>query len=360
MIKSINNSIFFSSMSFKANNSDLKDGDPFGEMSKFIENDSKNKDKKMTLKEKLLYYPSLTYIPILVPINYGIFRLVKKQFLKYNAKRSELSQEKLKTFKKSAPKNWLICGAATIATSFLMDFINRKNKDKNFAKAQKQVDNFNKNNGTEIKLIKKSKSMDSKKIAAAFKPLSGQIYLSDYVFGDIMNAKFTQTHVLNHELTHAKQHILMCNAKNGINKFNYLYVKKMVKNLDNEQSKKVIYNAYQEIKKDKSLYETVIKHDNYSIIIGDFITAIYKVIYERETNPNNIPIIINKEFYEKAKATRGQLTDEEEKKAQTYFEAYDRYSPRQNGTYVLSKENPNYNENLLEKEASNVPYKRSI
>lgn len=344
----------------ETNSSKLKNNTASTKISRNKFENKPKENEKLSLLKKLYLYPSLRDFPTILPISYGIYRSIKIHSLKKKVKISTLQENKLNEFKKSSSKKLLILCASAIPVYFLTDYINKKLEGKNIAKAQKQVDNFNEHNGTSVKLVVKPTTKNNMQVAGAFKPLSGQIELAECIPRDIMRAESQQTYIVNHELTHAKQRILMASSENGIAKLNYLHVKKKANELNDEDAKKFIYDSYQVIKNEKSKDEAMITHDGRQLDAFDVVTALYKVIYEKETNPDNIPIIINKEFYEKAKAARGPLTPEEEKKAQAYFEADEKYTPKINGVYVLSKQNPGYTENLLEKEASKASYTKSV
>lgn len=312
--------------------------------------DPKSKNQEPSFFKKLIMHPSLIILPFFPASCYDTYAFFKEKSLKKNIEDPLIKENKLKEFNKISFKTVLALFLMAIPLYFITDYINKKGKDKNFTKANKQIEDFNKQNRTTLKLIKSSKNTPNN-VAASFDPLSAQVLLTEKVPGDMIYANIKQKHIINHELVHAKQHILMACSKNGINKMNYIVVRRISKKLD-DKKKLVIYNIYQEIKDEKNdkYKDKTVKINNYKINFVDYVTALYKVLYEKDSNPDNIPIIINKEFYEKAKAVRGSITQEEEKKAQAYLEAYEKY-PENVGFMQALNPNSDYKQNLLEKEA---------
>ena len=64
---------------------------------------------------------------------------------------------------------------------------------------------------------------------------------------------------------------------------------------------------------------------------------------------DDVPIVIDKEHYEKLREAKGDLTPEEEKKAEQYYEAQLNY-PKLSFRNMINPFSPYYN-NLLEREA---------
>lgn len=309
---------------------------------------------------KLLTHPSLIIVPLFPEGCYEVYSFFKGISIQKNIKNPLIKEAKLKEFNKTYLKTTLALFLAAIPLVFITDYINRKFKDKNFDKANKQIESFNKQNGTTLKLIPSSKKVSNTELAS-FDTLSAQVLLTEKVPGDLLYANIKQKHIINHELIHTKQHILMACSKDGINKINYIVVKRISKKLD-DKKKSAILNAYQKIKEAKNdEYKTkTVKINNYKVNYVDYVTALYKVLYENESNPDNIPVILNKKFYEKAKISRGPLTQEEEKKAQAYLEAYEEY-PKNIGFMQALNPNSDYHKNLLEKEASKaIPWYTNI
>lgn len=316
--------------------------------------DKKNpSSKQQGFFTKIIQHPSLIVVPFLPLGCHDTYAAFRELFLQNKIKKAidkAKAEKKLASFQTNSLKMNLALLMAAIPLYFVTDDLNKKYKDKNFQKAKKQVEEFNKQNNTDLILTYSSRKTPNI-VAASFNPISANIQLTEKVPEDMIKANIRQKYIIKHELIHTKQHILMACSENGLNKMNYIAVKKVANKLDKDK-KTEVYDEYQQIQNsdgDKYRNKTV-KINNYEVNYVDFITALYKVIYDKETNPDNVPIIINKDFYQKAKAAKGTLTKEEEKKAQAYLEAYDKY-PEKVGFMQSINPNSDYHQNLLEKEA---------
>lgn len=244
-----------------------------------------------------------------------------------------------------------IAFALGIPFILLTDFINKKTEQKHFENAKKIIDDYNQKNKTDLKIENSSLNL-SKWIATAafFNPDAGKIVLGNRICGDWF-ASLNQKYILAHELEHTRQYTLIAGSKDGIKKLNFIQAKTSARQLSEEQ-KKDIYNAYQEIQngvgKDYKNIKINVDFAEYNLI--DYVTAMYKILYEKNTTMDDIPIIINKEFYEKANAQRGPLSEEEEKKAQAYLEANEKY-PDKLSIFDAINPKSDYHQNILEKEA---------
>lgn len=309
-----------------------------------------SKNQEPSFFKKLFMHPSLIVVPLFPASCYDIYSFFKGRSIEKHIKDPLIKEAKLKDFNKTSFKTGLALFLTAIPLYFITDYINKKSRDRNFGKASKQIEIFNKQNGTALKLIPRCKNGSNTELAS-FDPLSAQVLLTEKVPGDILYANIKQKYIINHELVHAKQHILMACSENGINKMNYILVKRISEKLRDKQ-KSAIYDTYQEIKnaKNDEYKDKTVKINNYQVNFKDYIAAMYKIVYEKDTNPDNVPILLNKEFYEKAKAVKGSLTQGEEKKAQAYLEAYEKYPENVGFMQVLSP-NSDYKQNLLEKEA---------
>lgn len=310
---------------------------------------SESDKKESNAALKLLHYPSLIIVPTFPFICYEIYNEFKEDSISKKIKNSLIKEDKLNAHRKVSQKVSLALCAAAIPLYFLTDYINKKNEDKNFDKAVEQVEEFNEQNQTNIKLIKTPVTTKNIHIAGGFIPLSAQIHLPEKMPGDLIFANLKQKYTIKHELIHAKQYMLMARSNDGINKLNFIVVKRMARKL-NEDKKLKIYNTYQEIiKTPNNQNDETVSINGCKINTVDFITALYKVLYDEKANPDNIPIIINKDFY--SNAAKKSLTEAEEKKAQAYFDAFEKYPPK---TDFIQSLNPysDYHQNLLEQEAS--------
>lgn len=312
---------------------------------------SKSKNQEPSFFKKLFMHPSLIVVPLFPASCYDIYSLFQEKSIKKHIKDPLIKETKLKKFNKTAFKTRLALFLTAIPLYFITDYINKKGRDRNFAKANKQIEDFNKQNGTTLKLIPRGKNVPNTELAS-FDPLSAQVLLTEKVPGDILYANIKQKYIINHELIHAKQHILMACSENGINKMNYIAVKRISRKLD-DKKKQAILIAYQninEVKNDDYKNKTI-KINNYQINYVDYITALYRILYDKSSTSNNVPIIINKDFYEKAKAANATLTPDEKDKAEAYLEAYANYPEKVDFIQSLNP-NSDYHRNLLEKEAS--------
>lgn len=309
-------------------------------------NSAKNsKNQRPNFFKKLITHPSLIIIPLVPIFGYDIYNRIKEKSLK----KACASSEEIKKFNKSSIKTAFAFFALAIPLYFATDYINKKYKEKNFAKVKKQVDEFNQKYNVNIKPITSPIDKKNPMKLGVFSPITAQIMIPEKVYEDMINANFKRKSIIRHELIHAQQHIMMACSKNGINKMNYLCVKKISKKLSAEQ-KLDIQKTYDKIQGNDKYKNKTVKISDYEINALDYYTALYKVIYDKNANPDNIPIIINKEFYEKAKVSKGHLTEKEEIKAQKYLEAYEKYPTKID---FLDMQNPfsDYRQNLLEKEA---------
>lgn len=243
---------------------------------------------------------------------------------------------------------------AALPIYFFVNFLNNKNKDKNLKKVQENIDNFNKENNTSVKLI--NEQPENITVGALADFISGNIALRKIYYEDLIFSNISKNHVLQHELSHIKQYILMACSENGIQRMNYIVAKRMACILG-ENAKKELYEAYKELQQDsKNNYKNIpLTKMGYDMNLSNYITAMYKLIFENETKPENIPMIINETFYNNAKSKRGKLTPEEEKKAQVYLAAFENY-PKQFGIVEILNPNSTYNQNPLEKEAYKIPW----
>ena len=311
--------------------------------------DKKN-DSNLGFFTKLLNHPSLIIIPLLPSSCYDTYSIYKNILLKKQIKNSLIEEEKLKEFKNKSKKFEIGLFLTAIPLYFITDYINKKNKNKNLKKAKEQVEKFNIQNQTNINLTNKSSKSKSILTAGSFNGVTGELFLPDKIPGDIIMGNIMQKYIIKHELIHAQQYMLMAKSKDGIERLNYIVAKRTSESFD-EQTKKDICDNYLNILNATNNYDKPIKINNYEVPAKNLIIATYNIIKEKEKNPKNIPIIINKNFYEKAIMPKSPLTQEEELKALKYFDAIEKYPKK---VSFLQSINPfsDYNQNLLEKEAS--------
>jgi|GEM_PF-6153844 len=312
---------------------------------------NQKENKEPSFFKKLLMYPSLSFIPQIPTLFYEILLIRKLVSLKVTKNKSKDTVKVLAELGKMS-RNVLIAAGTAVPIYFVMDFLNKKLKSKHQDNANKIVDNFNVKNKSDVKLI--SRPDDSLYIAALANPVSGQIILKNRYNEDLIYANTLQKHLLNHELVHMKQFMLMACSENGIRKLNYIVVQNIAKSLD-KNGRNDVLKAYQEIKSgiNDHYKNATIESFGYQINMVDYVTALYKVIYEKNTTENDIPIILNKDFYEKVKSTKGKLSEDEEKKAQIYLNAYANY-PAKIDYIQAFKPKSEYRQSILEQEAYKV------
>lgn len=266
--------------------------------------------------------------------------------------KEEIKAVGFRKYKNGLMKKGGLLLAAGVPIYLLADYLNKKSEPKNIEKAKNTIDEFNRQNHAQLKLGKPLRLAGL--INAATDPISGSITISTQMSQDIFLDKVYRNALLKHELVHAKQYILIGCSKDGIKKLNFVIVNNIAKKL-NTGGQKEIYDAYQEIQAgvDDKYKNAVLDNGIQKLNLVNYITALYKVTYEKDkTGLDDIPIIINKEFYENAKANRPQLTEAEEEKAKAYLEAVEKY-PDAGKVGIFDSWDPNspYRSNLLEKEA---------
>ncbi len=307
-------------------------------------------NQKPSFFQKLFRHPTLSITPLL-PLNIGIiYLLVKGAKLLSKIKKPSIPKKMIKKeFKElliKGSKQLMALAALAPVLYFAMDFLNKKNKNKHFDKAAKIVNDFNRENNSDVKFVEQP--IDSSMIGAMADPFSGRIILGEQFNNDMILANTHQKHFLNHELVHMKQYMLIARSKDGIEKLNYLVLKRLANKIDKNE----IYNAYQETKSGltENYKNATMDRFGYKINMVDFVTAMYKIIFEKDTTYKDIPIVINEDFYRQHKNSKGELSEKEEKKAQQYLEAYENYPAKID---FLQLYNPlsEYRQNLLEKEA---------
>lgn len=318
-----------------------------------VELNKQHENKQPSFLQKLVQQPTLnlSFLPFdvgggyLIYKEFSLLKKLKNKKLKNKTVKAKQSIEYIKTL----PKKFMILAALTIPLYMLIDYTNKKVEKKNLEKAQKIVDEFNAKNNTDVKLTKHQNL--GIMIGGKADPISATITLDNKTCADVLYSAICLKPLLNHELVHMKQYILMGNSKDGIKRMNLLFVKSIAKGFDDETKQEVLA-AYKEIQNGGSekYKNTIINLLGNKMKLVDFETALYKVLFVKETTQDDIPIVINKEFYEKNNAQKGQLSDEEQKKADAYFEAYINY-PKKIGFKEVFLPHSDYRENLLEKEA---------
>ncbi len=180
---------------------------------------------------------------------------------------------------------------------------------------------------------------------------SGQIRVNRNIMNDPITNR-SMTKLIKHELVHARQFEMIVRSKDGIKKLNYANVMNVINQTKKKpEAAEEFIKIYENIQNDKSG-----KYDNVQIsILGEkynfkkYIEAINIILTQKSADYNDIPMIINENHYKKIIEEKGQLTPEEEKKAEEYYEALINYKP----VSAIEAYNPfgKYRNNILEQEA---------
>lgn len=217
-------------------------------------------------------------------------------------------------------------------------------KDKYLEREQKKIDKFNIEHKSNIKFKPLKNVSDS--ALGAMNPMAGILTVDETLAIDPIMRQTYLPVVINHELVHAKQYLLIARLENAMERMNMLAFKKIAKGADYLQ-KFTINNLKKEIDSGISdkYKDAKIEIDGVQMKLVDFVNAMYTAINKPDFTEKDIPLLVNKEFYENAKKL-GPLSEEEKKKALEYFKAYENY-PLKVGLFRYSE----YKNNLLEKEA---------
>ncbi len=183
-------------------------------------------------------------------------------------------------------------------------------------------------------------------------PVSGNILLNPVLVKDLLFSKWRLDPIMSHELKHLEQFILMgISPNNGFQRLNFITVKKMVDELKKAPEAIIeIREAHNEILRGLSDED---KQKNMSINgfkmpTTTFVEACYTLMYKQDAKPEDIPMVINQDFYQKAAKVHGKLSPEEIEKAEAYFQAWENYSEVKSMSNLPES---SYHKNILEKEA---------
>jgi hypothetical protein len=182
--------------------------------------------------------------------------------------------------------------------------------------------------------------------------VSGNILLNPTLVKDALFSKWRLDPVMNHELKHLEQYILMgISPNNGLQRLNFITVKKMVDNLKKDPEAIIqTREAHNEIMRgltDEDKQKTI-SINGFKMPTTTFIEACYTLMYKQDAKPEDIPMVINQDFYQKAAKAHGKLSPAEIEKAEAYFQAWENYSEINNKSFLP---NSTYHNNLMEKEA---------
>ena len=225
--------------------------------------------------------------------------------------------------------------------------VQNENLDKNIDKLNKY---FDKINDTSAHLSEKP--IYSNKISAFYNGANGKISFNKKDISDPIIYNLLTKHTLKHELVHAKQFETIARSKDGIAKINYIFIKENEVQLNNPEVKKYYQQAITEINSglsDKYKNMKISKY-GYEFNLVDFINAVWTLHTNKDIKLTELPIIIDKEHYQKVIDDNPPLTLDEEKKAEEYFKSACEYKMPDNSD-ILNTES-DYYQNVLEKEAN--------
>lgn len=225
--------------------------------------------------------------------------------------------------------------------------VQNENLDKNIDKLNKY---FDKINDTSAHLSEKP--IYSNKISAFYNGANGKISFNKKDISDPIIYNLLTKYTLKHELVHAKQFETIARSKDGIAKINYIFIKENEVQLNNPEVKKYYQQAITEINSglsDKYKNMKISKY-GYEFNLVDFINAVWTLHTNKDIKLTELPIIIDKEHYQKVIDDNPPLTLDEEKKAEEYFKSACEYKMPDNSD-ILNTES-DYYQNVLEKEAN--------
>lgn len=345
MISEVNiNSLKYNkNLSFKANNDSFEPPVVEYGADSFIKDIDKNVDsmKKGNFFSKYLWSTTALIPAALLVLPYECHALHKANKLK-KAGNIEALNNNLKNFKKVFP--WLVVAAVGIYTG--LQYLFNQNFDKKYKKLQQD---FNKiNTSTSAKLV--DYTVRTQVMGALCSPISGNIVINRNALADPIAGRRINK-LIKHELVHAKQYETIARSENGIKKLNFAVMKSISKSMDNPQGRAEIALIYDDIINDKDG-----KYDNKIIsLIGadvnmkNYITAIKTIFENKDCGIDDIPMVIDVQHYKDVVKSKGNLTKEEEKKAELYYQAQIDY-PKATIFQLLNPFSEYYG-NLLECEA---------
>ncbi len=239
----------------------------------------------------------------------------------------------------------LLFGTLALASGILKNI----KKEACITNIQKTIDKFNSENNTDLSFEIKRETSNSDVV---FVPNSSKLYINpDYAY-DPLYSKTHLNYLIEHELTHTKQFVLMSRLDNGIENLNYCILQKEAANIGKDAKvKKDFEKLLEEINKNPKKYENEtfnMMGIKYNLV--DHVSIINRLLKNPDLSENDLPIFINKQYYDDIRNKHSKLTPEEEKHAQEYLKAAENY-PEVTKHKILNTFS-DYNQNFLEKEAN--------
>ncbi|XVJ51101.1 MAG: hypothetical protein HEQ32_03040 [Vampirovibrio sp.] len=259
--------------------------------------------------------------------------------------------QKLKAYQKRLALKWAFVGAGigilgALGVKTLSQFYTPQAHEK----AQSKMEAFNREKGvqSQLRILPVANSL----VYGEANAVSGNLSLNPMLVKDVVYSKWLLEPIMNHELKHLEQYILMASSPHqGLERLNLLNAKKMAAQIKKEPTALAeIQKAHQEILQGLSEedQQKTMPVDGFNMSTPNFVEAMYTLIYKKNVQPKDIPMIINEAFYKKAAQAHGPLSPQEVQKAELYFKAWEQYSPVQ-WTSLLPWSK--YKNNLLEQEA---------
>ncbi len=259
--------------------------------------------------------------------------------------------QKLKAYQKRLALKWALVGAGigilgALGVKTLSQFYTPQAHEK----AQSKMEAFNQEKGvkSQLRILPVANSLVYGEASA----VSGNLSLNPMLVKDVVYSKCFLEPIMNHGFKHLEQYILMASSPHqGLERLNFLNAKKMAERIKKEPTALAeIQKAHQEILQGLSEedQQKTMPVDGFNMSTPNFVEAMYTLIYKKNVQPKDIPMIINEAFYKKAAQAHGPLSPQEVQKAELYFKAWEQYSPVQ-WTSLLPWSK--YKNNLLEQEA---------
>lgn len=246
--------------------------------------------------------------------------------------------------KMKKPTALIFAGAALLYAG--LEYIFSRNADKKYEKFTQDFVDIN--TSTEAKL--RNQVIRSNIIGAMCSPIKEEIIFNkNLVLDPISKRKLKK--LIKHELVHARQYETIARSKDGIKKLNYGVLSSVAKSMDTSKAKAEFEDIYRDITSDTTgKYDNVTLHiTGADVDLKKYIEGIHTILTDKNAGMDDVPIVIDKEHYEKLREAKGDLTPEEEKKAEQYYEAQLNY-PKLSFRNMINPFSPYYN-NLLEREA---------
>lgn len=303
----------------------------------FISSTKKAKDGDVL--SKYLWSPTAVMLSTVPILAYEIGTLSKLHKFKKAG-----NKEAIRALGASFSKKFPLILAAGITALAGLQFLFRQNGDKRYKEAKQYFEEIN---TTEAEFS--DETFKSSKIAASYNFLSGKISVGQNVLDDVyMNSKTKK--LIKHELEHARQAETIARMDDGIEKLNYATMKNIASAYSTGLYKHMMDTMYDEIQNDKTgKYDNaVLKMSDMELDFKKFVTAIY-LINNKNAQYKDIPMLVDNKHYQAVRDKMGKLTEEENKKAEEYYQAKLEYPKVTllNIVYPFSE----YYENTLEKEA---------